>query len=181
MNPMKAITRISAAILLLVLVGRSYTAGAQSLKKSWSVGFGIEAGLPEADAKDLYSFTGGMTVRFSYRLGHGFATFTTGAVGYAPKTDDINLKAGIQVPFKAGYKYIILRHFFVMGEAGYSAFRAYYKDLSDKTQYTDNGGFTYAPTIGIQAGALELGVRYETVRTGGLNIAHAGLRLGFNF
>jgi hypothetical protein len=173
--------KIFSCILLSILIFCSYGVSAQNLRKRFSIGFGLEGGLPEGDAKDIYSATAGLTIRFSYRLGHGFATFTTGGIGYAPKVDEINQKAGVQFPFKAGYKYIICRHLFIMGEAGYSAFRAYYRDPIGKLLYTDKGGFTYAPAVGVQFGALELGVRYETLQAGGLNIAHAGVRLGFNF
>jgi opacity protein-like surface antigen len=174
-------TRFFFCFLLAGLVFCSYGVRGQSLNRRFSVGFGLEAGLPEGDVKDIYSFTGGLTIRFSYRVGHGFVTFTTGGIGYAPFTDDINLRAAVQIPAKAGYKYIIGRHLFIMGELGYSDFRSYYKDISGKLQSADNGGFTYAPTIGVQFGVIEIGLRYETVQAGGLNVAHEGVRLGFNF
>jgi opacity protein-like surface antigen len=163
------------------LIFCSHETRAQSLAKKFSVGFGLEAGLPEGDVKNLYSFNGGLTLRFSYRLGHGFVTFTTGGIGYAPLSANINENAAIQVPVKAGYKYIIHRHFFVMGELGYSVFRAYYKDLNDKTQFTNSSGFTYAPSAGIQFGALEIGILYEMLHADDLNIARGAVRLGFNF
>jgi hypothetical protein len=174
------VKKILACIFLSGFLFCSFGGSAQSLRKKFSIGFGLEAGLPEGDVKYPYDLTAGFTVRFSYRLGHGFATFTTGVIGYVSTLKDVNLRAAVQVPFKAGYKYIIGRHLFVIGEVGYSDFRAYYDEVNGRHS-TDNGGFTYAPTVGVQFGALELGVRYETVLAGGLNIGDAGLRLGFNF
>ena len=164
----------------LLLAGLS--SGAQKLSKKWSIGFGLEGGAPLGDAKTSYNFTGGLTLRFSYKAGPGFATFTTGGVVFAPKDiKGTDVKAGLQIPFKAGYKYIIGDHFFVMGELGYSAFRYYYKDGNGNLVSASTGGFTYAPTVGAQFGVFEVGIRYEGIAISGGTLSDVGLRLGFNF
>jgi hypothetical protein len=164
----------------LLLAGLS--SGAQKLSKKASFGFGLEGGAPLGDAKNSYNFTGGLTLRFSYKAGPGFATFTTGAVVFGPKSiSGGHAKAGLQIPFKAGYKYIIGGHFFVMGELGYSVFRYYYEDGNHNLVSTSTGGFTYAPTVGVQFGSFEVGIKYEGIAISGGTLSDVGLRLGFNF
>lgn len=157
---------------------------AQRPGKMFSAGFGIEGGAPLNDAKDAYSFTFGATARVAVHAGPGFATFTTGGIMFVAKNiDQSNLKATVQIPFKAGYKYIFLDHFFVMGELGYSALETYYDNGNgDATlAHTSTGGFTYAPSAGVQFRAMELALRYETVHANSANLSYLALRLGFNF
>ena len=164
----------------LLLAGLS--SGAQNITKKWSIGFGLEGGAPVGDTKDSYNFTGGLTVRFSYKAGPGFATFTTGAVVFYPKkVQGEQTKAGLQIPFKAGYKYIFLKHLFVMGELGYSSFRYYYEGTNSNLISSSTGGFTYAPTFGVQFGFFEAGIKYEGIAVSGGTLSDIGLRLGFNF
>ena len=166
----------------VLLVCSAMSVSAQNDSKKWSLGFGLEAGSPTGDAKDSYNFTGGLTLRFSYKAGPGFATFTTGAVVFAPKSlQGQDTKAGLQIPFKAGYKYIFAKHLFIMGELGYSSFRYYYKGLNNQLASTSTSGFTYAPTVGANFGAFEVGIKYESVSITGGNLSDFGLRLGFNF
>src|SRR5882724_2140815 len=121
---------------------------AQKSGKLVSVGFGIETGIPVGTASDAFNFNFGATARVSVHAGPGFATFTTGGIVLIAKNleQSYSLKAGVQIPFKAGYKYVIANHFFVMGELGYSIFKSYY-DVGDDSHLasTSSGGFTYAP------------------------------------
>lgn len=173
---------IFSTILLACLALASFTASAQKLTKKFSVGFGLEGGLPTGDAKDAFNFTGGLTLRFSYHEGPGFITFAIGGIAFIPKSfEGEDTKAGLQIPFKAGYKYIIGDHFFVMGEVGYSSFKYFYSDEDGNLVSTKDGGFTFAPGAGVQFNALEVGLRYESFSIKGGNISYLGFRVGFNF
>jgi hypothetical protein len=168
------------AIIILMIAFCAIKAEAQKETKKFSVGFGIEAGVPTGPPSDLYSFAIGLTVRFSYHVGPGFVTFTTGALGYDPKTIVIGQKkkVGLQIPFRAGYKYIV-NHFFVMGELGYSEFKSYYGQNGELVS-TSSGSFIAAPSVGVQFNAFEVGIRYGIdFRSGGGGLF--GARIGFNF
>lgn len=153
---------------------------AQKETKQRSVGFGIEAGVPTGNTSNLYSIAAGLTIRYSYHVGPGFATLTTGLLGYAPKTNvDVPKQAAIQIPVRAGYKYIIQHHYFIMGELGYSYFKYYYNNNGDVASANRNA-MTFAPSAGFQFNAFEIGVRY------GVNLTNSdgglfAVRIGFNF
>jgi len=164
-------------------VGTFTNASAQKMKKKWSAGFGLEAGLPAGDMKAAYSFAGGLTLRFSYHIGPGFATLTTGSMGWFPKSlsGGPDMKAGIQIPVKAGYKFIYKDHFFAMAELGYNSFKFYGLDGNGDLVSQNSPGFVFAPCIGVQLNSLELGLRYESFSITGGNGSFLGIRLGFNF
>jgi hypothetical protein len=173
---------IIVGAMIIACTAFSVNTHAQKTDKKFSFGFGIEAGLPLGDFKEIYSFAPGLTLRASYKAGPGFATLTSGALAFLPKSlDGEDLKAGVQIPVKAGYKYIYKDHLFAMGEIGFSRFTYYYTDYNDEIANTKETGVTFAPTIGYQAGAFEIGLRYEITRFDGGNLSAALLRLGFNF
>jgi len=157
------------------------TANAQKESKKFSVGFGLEAGIPLGDIKDAYNLEGGITIRLSYHVGPGFATLTSGAIAFLPKSGlGSSTKASIQMPVKAGYKYMFHKPFFVMGELGYSSIKVYSDD--DGTLVSNkSGGFTYAPSVGVSFNAFEAAIKYEAVSVTGGTFSNIGLRLGFNF
>ncbi len=68
-----------------------------------------------------------------------------------------------------------------MGEMGYSSFKIYYKGENGDLASSNSGGFTYAPTVGVNFNAVELGIRYEGTSLKGGTVSTIGLRLGFNF
>jgi hypothetical protein len=177
---MKKMYAAGFGLFCLLLCG-SFSASAQKDSAKFSVGFGLEAGVPTGVAKTAYNFTGGLTLRFSYHAGPGFLTLTTGAEGYVPKKGQgKSTKASLQIPVKAGYKYIFSKPFFVMAELGYSSFRVYY-DNNGSVASTSSGGFTYAPTIGVNFNAFEAGIKYEATSVSGGTISNLSIRLGFNF
>jgi hypothetical protein len=154
-------------------------ANAQKETKKFSVGFGLEAGIPTGVTANAYTMAAGLTVRFSWLAGPGFVTLTGGAIGYAPKTIvGVPAKAGLQIPVRAGYKYIIQHHLFLMGEAGYSDFNTYFGSKGNIVSRS-SGSFVVAPSIGFQANVFEISVRYDISSGSGPSVA--GVRLGFNF
>ena len=166
--------------LLCLLVFAGNMANAQNEKKAFSVGLGLEGGIPASSTG--YNFMGGLTVRFSLHEGPGFVTLSSGAVAWAPKSfQGETPKASLQIPVLAGYKYIFAKPFFVMGEIGYSSFRVYYKDNDNNLASLSSGGFTYAPTVGVTFNAFEAGLRYEGTSLSGGTMSAVMLRLAFNF
>jgi hypothetical protein len=169
-------------LVCIALVFGSLSVSAQKENKTMSIGFGLEAGIPVGDIKNSYNFDGGVTLRFSYKAGPGYATFTTGVIGFAPKKGQGDeTKAALQIPFKAGYKFIFAKHLFVMGEMGYSVYRYYFKDGNGDLAHASTGGFTYAPSIGANFGVIEIGIKYEGIAISGGTVSDFGVRLGFNF
>jgi hypothetical protein len=168
---------ISCALILL-----SVQSNAQSAGKKWSIGFGFTGGIPLGNTKTAFNVAGGLDLRFSYKAGPGFATLSVGANAFIPKSFvGVSTKAGLQIPVKVGYKYVIVPHFFVMGEAGFSSFRSYYNGGNNNLVSNSVTGFTYAPSIGTEFGAFEVAVRYEGIAVSGGTVSFVGLRLGFNF
>ncbi len=169
-----------AIIILLITVGAVKTI-AQKESKQNSFGFGIEVGAPTGNISNLYSVSAGLTLRYSHHAGPGFVTLTTGLLGYAPKTEaGVPKQAAIQIPVRAGYKYIMQHRYFIMGELGYSYFKYYYKDNDGNVASANRNSLTFAPSAGVQFNAFEIGLRY------GFNITNSdggvvALRIGFNF
>jgi hypothetical protein len=152
---------------------------AQKESKTFSVGFGLEAGLPVGSYGNLYTFDAGLSIRFSYHAGPGFVCLTGGLIGLAPKkVEGQTEKAGLQIPVRFGYKCIIHNHFFVMGELGYASTKTYY-GYQGNLQSINQGSFIAAPSIGVQWNAFEISLRYEiNFKQQGATI---GPRIGFNF
>ncbi len=172
----------AAITVFCILVAGCITAKAQKESNKFSVGIGFEAGLPLGDAKQAYHFTAGGNIRFSYHVGPGFVTLTTGAAAWLPKSDaGDDTKASLVIPIKAGYKYILHKPFFVMGELGYSSFKVYYKDGDGDLAKSTSGGFTYAPAVGVNFNALEIAIKYEATSLSGGTISAVALRIGVNF
>jgi len=172
----------AATTIFCFVVAGCIPANAQKESKKFSVGFGFEAGLPLGDAKDAYHFTAGSNIRFSYHAGPGFVTLTTGATVWLPKSDaGDDTKASLAIPIKAGYKYILHKPFFVMGELGYSSFKVYYKDGNGDLAKSTSGGFTYSPAVGVNFNALEIAIKYEATSLTGGTVSNVALRLGVNF
>ncbi|MFT3749865.1 MAG: hypothetical protein QM768_16195 [Agriterribacter sp.] len=168
-------------------------ANAQKDDKPFSFGFGIEAGPLVGDKDFKHTFGGefGLSLRFAVKAGPGYVTFTPGGMLVFPKSvneDDEEIKIGTHVPLKLGYKYIIGK-FFVMGEAGYSRYVLYTVNQEseniDDIEKIKGGGFTYAPSVGLNLGKFELGVRYESTLAKFNGYASKpsllGIRAGFNF
>lgn len=169
--------------MLVALTFLGSQASAQKLSKTFSFGIGLEGGVTTGDLKKAYPVNGGLTLRLSYQVGPGFATLTSGAIGFIPKSfDDVeDLKASVLIPVRAGYKYIFNERFFAMGEIGYGSLKTFYTDHNDELASVSEGGFLFAPSVGVQFGVAEVGLRFESVSIAGGSISSMGIRLGFNF
>ena len=178
-------------LLLVVFVSTFYLSQvyAQKSGKPFSFGFGFEGGtiLGDAGFKDAFSSEFGMSLRFSVKAGPGYATFSPGALLVIPKSvSEDDIKVGTHIPLRIGYKYIFAGKFFVMGEAGYAAYTFYSADGASESGDVvkeKSGGFTYAPSVGVNLGKFEAGVRYEATQLKEFDtkVSLLGLRLGFNF
>jgi hypothetical protein len=179
---MKRIILLSALILSTLYASEVY---AQKDGKPFSFGFGLEGGLitGDADFKEFFSSEFGLSLRFSVKAGPGYATFSPGALLVVPKSiSEEDLKIGTHIPLRVGYKYIFAEKFFVMGEVGYAAYTLYAAGEDEDIVKEKSGGFTYAPSVGVNLGKFEAGIRYEaTALKDDVKVALLGLRLGFNF
>ena len=168
---------LSAAILLV-----AESSEAQAHGKFFSIGFGFEGGIPQNYAATAYKYTGGGSIRLSLHAGPGYVTISGGGNVFIPwEISSEQPKAALQIPAEAGYKYIFLRHFFVMGELGYSWFRFYSEGSYNNLVINKTSGFSYGPSAGVQFGVIELRVKYETIQLNSGNLNDLRLRLGFNF
>lgn len=174
--------KLTAFIIVLFFLLPGQDVSAQSLSKTFSFGIGLEGGLTTGKFSDLYSANGGLSLRLSYQAGPGFATLTSGAIGFIPKSfEGEDLKASVLIPVRAGYKYIHNERFFGMAEIGYGNVKTFETDHNDELVSHSSGGFLFAPSIGVQFGVTEIGLRYETVSLTGASLSSFGIRLGFNF
>lgn len=172
---------MTTLMLLSIVFISAQTASAQKMSKTFSIGFGLEGGIPTSAG---YSGVGGLTLRGSYHVGPGFVTLTTGALAWVPKSliSGVSLKTNVQIPVKAGYKFIFKNYLFAMAEVGYNSFRTYGVDpITGEMIAYSNSGVVFAPAIGVQFRSLEIGLRYETLTFTAGSASMLGIRLGFNF
>jgi hypothetical protein len=168
-----------AIVLSLLLIICAFQMMAQKETKNFSVGFGLETGLPVGSYSSIYQFDAGITIRFSYHVGPGFVCLTSGVLALDPKkVVGQKEKPGLEIPVRFGYKYIIHHHFFVLGELGFASTRSYYGS-DGKLLSTSEGSFIAAASVGFQWNAFEISLRYDAnfKDQGGL----LGPRIGFNF
>jgi hypothetical protein len=158
-----------------------FCADANAQGKKFKVGLGLEAALPIGNLGDVYSVGGGLSLRFLYKITPQFgATFTTGAIAFAPKDlNNINVdsKATVNIPYKIGGRYKFTNKFYGIMEAGITHSITFYNDANNDLQHASGNSFTYAPGVGILLGGFDASLRYE----GYENAGFLGLRLGFFF
>lgn len=167
-------------LLLTVLCGLSISSFAQSGSGSkWNLG--IDAGLPLGNLGDVYSFAGGVSLKYEHALAP--ATFLTFSAGYqrffftSDVKDGLELlgidKSGVSlIPVKAGLKHYFDKGFFGEVQAG-AAF---------STEENGSTSFVYAPAIGYTfTSGFEAGIRYEGYSDEGNNNGMMALRLGYRF
>ena len=150
---------------------------AKSYKKV-RIGLGLEAGLPMG-AMDYYKYAGGATLRVAVALNEKSAvTATSGAIAFIPEPiPNVDMKASINIPIKAGYKYMLTDRIYGLGEAGTTISKTYAVAPNGQMISASGSSFTYAAGIGAHALRLDTSLRYEGYSNGGF----LGLRVGFNF
>lgn len=151
--------------------------GAKSYKKI-RIGLGLEAGLPMG-AMDYYQYAGGASFRVAVALNEKSAvTATTGAIAFVPEPiPNVDMKASINIPIKAGYKYMLSNKIYGLGEAGTTITKTYAVGPTGQVISASGSSFTYSAGIGAHALRLDTSLRYEGYSNGGF----LGLRIGFNF
>lgn len=162
------------ASLLLALAAGAF---AQDSGKKISFGLGLEAALPPNAA-----FTGGagLTARITYGLNEKMAiTGTSGAIAFIPKSvSGVDMKPQINIPIKAGFKYMLTNRIYGLLESGYTITKTYFVNPANGSVMSASGSsFVYAPGVGVKFGGLDLGLRYEGYTGSGF----LGLRLGYDF
>ena len=176
----KHLTLLTAIILVFSLSIQAQDKKEMTGKK-FKIGLGLEGALPIGIMGDVYSFGGGLSLRFLYKITPEFgATFTTGGIAFVPK--DIsnlndNSKATLNIPFKLGGRYKFTDKFYGIMEAGVTHSIVYYKDTNDNLAHISGNSFTYAPGVGVLLGGFDASLRYEGYKDAGF----MGLRLGFFF
>ncbi|OOQ60551.1 outer membrane beta-barrel protein [Mucilaginibacter pedocola] len=174
---MKKLLAVAVVMLAALTSSKLY---AQDDYKKFSLGIGLEAALPVGNLSNAYSFGGGATIRATIGLDASSAfTITSGALAFAPKDlgGGYKLKTQVNIPIKAGYRYMLSDNFYAIGEAGVTIAKTYASNGSGGTVSASGSSFTYAPGIGLKLGGVDLSVRYEGYSGAGF----IGGRLGFNF
>lgn len=167
---------------MLVALATSTVSAQESTAKPYKkvrIGLGLEGGLPMGTLKTAYKYAGGATFRVAVALNEKMAvTATTGAIAFIPEMiPNVDLKASINIPIKAGYKYMLSNKVYALGEAGTTMFKTYGVASNGQVVSSSSNGFTYSAGIGAHALRLDTSLRYEGYSNGGF----LGLRLGFNF
>ncbi len=168
--------------MAVIALGVLFTSAvnAQDVKKI-AIGIGVEGALPVGGLKAGYNVGAGATVRAALGVTKASAvTLTTGALAFIPKDlgGNIDTKAQLIIPVKAGYKYFLNDNFYGIAEAGMSFVKAYYPNPNGSGVLSASSSeFTYAPGVGVQLGSFDASLRYEGYSGAGF----IGLRAGFNF
>ena len=168
--------------MLLALVASQASAQDSETKsyKKVRIGLGLEGALPSGGLKTMYNYGGGASFRVAVAFSEKSAvTATTGAIAFIPKdlAGGVDMKAQINIPIKAGYKYMLSNKVYALGEAGTSIVKSYAVDGAGNVYSANGSAFTYAASIGAHALGLDTSLRYEGYSGAGF----LGLRLGFNF
>ena len=166
----------------MLLTGMS-SLHAQKPNQKVSFYMGYEIGLPTGNLKDTAKFVTGSNLKLSILAGPGFVTISSGVLFFVPnQKGEEDLKASIQIPIKAGYKYLFDEHFFVAAETGVSIFKRYtFKNNSGDLVSETSTAFTIAPVAGVQFGKFELALHYEHIALSKGNVGYFGFRIGKYF
>ncbi|MDB5011058.1 MAG: hypothetical protein JWQ06_1847 [Mucilaginibacter sp.] len=167
-------TTINNLICLLLFISLSLGATAQSIPDTTRIAIGIDAGLPAGNISSRYILSLGASVRLDFPISK--RSYITGSVGYnnfflangATTTQQAILNVPMHslqtVPLKLGYKYFLIKQFYVQGEAGETLL------LNKAAQYaTKDYAFTYSPQVGMlfklkkPHNYIDAGLRYEGV------------------
>lgn len=172
----------STLLVLMLFALIASPALAQKGEKSYKkvrIGLGLEGALPTGGLGTAYNIGAGATLRAAVSIDEKSAvTGTTGVIAFIPKDlgSGVNLKTQINIPIKAGYKYMLTEKVYGLGETGITIAKSYAASSSGQLVSATGSSFTYAAGIGAHFG-VDASIRYEGYSGGGF----LGLRLGFNF
>ena len=166
-------------IVMLVALTSSKVFAQSGDYKKFSLGIGLEGALPVSGFSSVYSVGGGATLRAAIGLDKSSAvTFTSGVIVFAPKSGvGAGLKAQVNIPVKAGYRYMFSDNFYGIGEAGITFAKIYASNGQGGSISATGSEFTYAPGVGLLLGGFDVSLRYEGYSSSGF----LGARVGFNF
>jgi hypothetical protein len=171
--------KVFTLVIVMLVALTSSKVFAQSGDKKFSLGIALEGALPVSGFSSIYSVGGGATLRAAISLDKSSAvTATSGVIVFAPKSSaGSGLKAQINVPVKAGFRYMFTDNVYGIGEAGITFAKIYASNGQGGTVSGNSTEFTYAPGIGVLLGSFDASIRYEGYTGSGF----LGLRVGFNF
>jgi hypothetical protein len=160
--------KIAFIILTTLLSLERSSALAQKSGVTRSFGIGLEMGISPTVLTTQF-FNLGLTARYSFLAGPGFAYIGTGFMISREALD-------FQIPIRGGYKFIFSKKYFITGELGYYIDKAsIYSEFESHTIT----GLAVTPSIGIQFGLFDLSARYCAV-INDENASTIGLALTWN-
>lgn len=168
---------LSVALIICMTVLSMHVSAQEKTYKKVRTGFGLEAALPIGSLSNAYNLGAGASFRLGVALDEKSAiTGSVGAMAFIPKSiSGTNTKAGLNIPIKAGYRYMLGKNVYALAEAGITSAKVYYPSTSGSLTSASSTHFTYAANIGTQLGKFNASVRYEAYSSAGF----IGLRLGF--
>lgn len=164
-------------LLLLITTSSAFTCFAQTVQ---SFGMGGELGLLQGQAKGLYDYTAGFSIKIEMPTGVKPLKFIT-QLGFTDYAVKLSVKKGVDaayLPIKIGAKLYIHR-FYVEGDAGEST--------NLNSNYTGRRiALIYSPGIGYVIPALDFdeldfGLRYDSRVQAGGNLNQVVLRVAYKF
>jgi len=166
-------TTLNTLICLSIFVSLSLSAAAQAVPDTARIAVGLDAGYPAGSISSRYTASLGGSIRFDYPIAK--KSYLTLSVGYnnfflangATTTQQAILNVPVPtlqtMPIKVGYKYFLIKTFYVQAELGSTLI------LNKAAEYaTKSSAFTYSPQIGMlfnlkNHNFIDAGLRYEGV------------------
>lgn len=162
---------------LFIITASAFTCFAQHIE---SFSMGGEFGLPQGEARDLYDYTAGFSLKFELPTGIKPLKFIA-QLGYTDYAVKLSVKKGVDadyLPIEIGAK-LYIHKFYIEGDAGEST--------NINSSYAGRRiALIYAPGIGYTIPALDFdemdfGVRYEGRVEPGGTMGQVVLRVAYKF
>jgi len=166
---------LSLAIVALATLSASAQKKNQEMK-SLRLSVGVDAGLPIADAGDVYSFVIGGDVQAEYAATSELGlTLSAGVSSWSIKSD-FGGGSTTSIPVLAGGRYYFSnRKAYINGQLGVTIFTA-------KGGGSSTSAFTYAPGVGYYlTDNIDAMLKYQAATKDGSSISQIALRVAYNF
>jgi len=169
-------TTFNTLICLLLFLSFSLAAAAQAVPDTMRLSIGFDAGYPVGSISTRYIASIGGSIRYDFPVTK--RSYITASVGYnnfflgsgATTTQQAILNVPVPtlqtMPLKLGYKYFLIKTFYVQVESGETLL------LNKTAEYaTKSYAFTYAPQVGMifklkkPHTYIDAGLRYEGVNS----------------